>query len=773
MNKISQNTWLLITIVFAALLTTYALSDIVIHPYHVITELGADGGKNNYTYLYHILYGKGIWFDGMNYPYGEHIVYTDGQPILSVTLSYFKGIITLPAALGIMWGLISLSYVLGIVYTYKVLQHFKVSPLIAMICSGLILVCSPQIFRLSGHYALAYTCFIPMLFYWSVQYYSLNEKKHLLWIFIMGCITVFLHPYFSAVALVWAGCYTAGYLLFETKTFSAKAKHLLPLLASVLGSFIVFGIFIKLTDPVTDRPVTPYGILVNCTHVRDIISSGYSPMWNYVKDHHIYNRNIGSGEGYTYVGLAVLITVGISIVIGLINLAKKRSEKNIVSSTCFQPIWLFIAFAALAFGMGIPFIWHLEWLTDYFSVLKQFRTLGRFSWIFYYVFTVYGTVVMYTWYSKSIASKKPVAGYAIILSALTIWGMEANWSMQHTQEVARVGYERYDIFVSAKEKNWTQFLAEHHYTSENFQAILTLRFFENGSEKLWLGHNEEVSAYAVAESAKASIQLHLPIVDVMMSRTSWAQAFAQVKIAGGPYTDKPMLRDLKSDKPFLLLDIDVEPLEPDQRYLLEASDSIGHAYNCYVYACYPSRIKANDKKYADSIRALLPNISVGDTCIKNTGTWFVQHFNNLKADSAFFGSGAMPYDPAPFTTLATVQLNGPIESQQYELSCWALVPTDNYKSPYINVELLDNAGNILASIDGPAKESTDNHGFWWRDHLIFRIPKNCSAVRCRLGNDSPDSYKIIDELMLRPVDALIISKEKDGSVMVNNHRFKR
>src|SRR4051812_26014633 len=76
--------WLLITVLFAAGLTIFTLSYLVTRPGHVVTALGGDGAKNIFTYLYHSMYGKGYWFEGMNYPYGEHITYTDGQPLLSV-----------------------------------------------------------------------------------------------------------------------------------------------------------------------------------------------------------------------------------------------------------------------------------------------------------------------------------------------------------------------------------------------------------------------------------------------------------------------------------------------------------------------------------------------------------------------------------------------------------------------------------------------------------------------------------------------------------------
>ena len=125
-----------------------------------------------------------------------------------------------------------------------------------------------------------------------------------------------------------------------------------------------------------------------------------------------------------------------------------------------------------------------------------------------------------------------------------------------------------------------------------------------------------------------------------------------------------------------------------------------------------------------------------------------------------------------FTVISTVPVWPSVDSQLYELSCWFLTPADDFKSPCLNVELLDSTGKVFAVFDGPAKESTDNHGLWLRDYLLFNIPLRCKSVRCRVVSDPARSYTVMDELLLRPVDALIISKDDRGNVMVNNHLFQ-
>jgi len=772
MDKIHKNIWLLITVVFALVLTTIMLSDIVIHPWHVMTELGADGGKNHFTFLYQALYGNGIWFQGMNYPYGEHIVYTDGQPALSVMLSMFKGSMTIGRALAIMWWLIALSYVLSVIYNYKLLTHFGVRPIIAMCFAGLITAFSPQVFCIAGHYALAYACIIPMLFYWTVQYYSSGRKKYPVFIFITGVITSFTHPYFAAVILMWTLFYAVGYCLLVKDTLLKKFVHVARLLLAVITVFVIFGVFMKITDPIKDRPVVPFGILANCTHIKDVITSDYSPIWHAFRGQGVFKKISFGGEGYTYIGLAMMVVVIVSLVLGICNKWRKQPLRNIVSAGGFQPVWIFIALAALLFGMGAPFTWHMEWLLDYFSMFRQFRTLGRFTWIFYYIITIYGVVVVYTWYARNMAVGRPVLANVILLLTMFIWGFEAYGYINFTRAAANKGYNNYDTFVCTGVKTWPQFLADHYYRSDSFQAIMVLRFFEVGSEKLWLEHNTDISAWAVATGIQSSMQLHQPMVNCMMSRTSWGQAFKQVRTVGGPYTEKPVLEELNSDRPFLLLVLDIEQPEPDQKYLLEASDLIGHFQQCTAYACYPSRIKANDRRYAAKIETALIGMSAADTCINGTGGWYAAHFNEERAREVLRGTGAMAYDTISVKQVALAGITPAFDQQLYEFSCWFLTPADNYKSPSCLVEVLDSMQHVIYSQVAPCKESTDNYGLWLRDHIYFHVPAAGRYMRCSILRDEKNSYIAMDELLLMPADALIISKAADGRIMVNNHLFK-
>jgi len=768
MNKISQKSWLIITIVLAICATIYLFSSIVTDPGHQIMMLGGDGAKNYFTYLYHIIYEKGTWFGGMNYPYGENLVYTDAQPALSIPLSYLKSSLHLSAesCLAIMHLGIGISYVLSIVYTWMTLRYFKVSPFIALIFSLLVGVFSPQLFRITGHFGLSYVCLIPMLFYWTVQYHYSGKWKYALYMFIAGIIMSFFHLYYAGITFFWIGFYCLAIFIFIRGGFKKKLLHILPLLLVVTGIFAVTKTYMLLTDPVKDRPKYPWGIEVYVTHWQSLYTSAYSSFWQLFKKNPWFGDLDTFNEGYAYMGIVVVLVFVISLIIGIIALIRKRRSQLVVSETGFSPVWLFIAFASLMLALGIPFVW----LVSYLSLLRQFRSLGRFTWIFYYIITVYSVVVLYHWYIKLQLRNKRVAAYGIIVLAFGLWAFEAQGYVKFANNIADNGRGNYTWFFQKNEKNWVDYLKEHGHSKDDFQAMLLLSFFHAGSDKWWIGN--EASTWLMSIGAKASLQLHLPIVDAYIARASWSQTAAQLRTVAGPLAEKQVLEMLKSDKPFLLLQFDEDVLDPDTKYLLQSSDSIGHYDQCYGYVCYPKRVLAHDKQYHEMLQPAYNNMEAGDSCILNKGNYYINHFDSGDAKDVLFGKGAASTIKDSEAVIINFPIKPATDSQLYEFSAWTLLNNVDYRSPWFSLALLDDKGAVITTIDVLTKQSVDTKGMWFRSNKFIKLPITCSSIRCTIINKEQPSYLSLDEMMMRPADAIIMSKTADGKAMVNNHIYK-
>lgn len=776
-NKVHSRLWLAAAIIVSVCLTWYTLGYMVTVPGHMYLDLGGDAIKNYFTYLHHSLYGDGFEFTGMNYPYGENVIYADGQPLLSIPLQYLHGVFHFPleTALAVMHLSIAAGFVLCIIYLYRILIHYKVHPALSIVFAAFITLLSPQFNRIFAHFGLSYMCVIPMLFYWSVQYYERARSYHAILIGISGIAASFLHPYFAAVYLLWIGFYSIGYLLFFKSSARIKLKHLLPLVISLIAIFSCIKGVMFFTDHLKDRPTYPWGTFTALTTSRDIYTSIYSPIWMYLKNHSLIYYVSNYNEGFTYIGLAAAGILLASVIFFVTRFFYKKNDTILLTPVPFPRTMLFIAFASLCLGMGIPFIWNMEWLLDYISILRQFRTLGRFSLIFYYIATIYSVIAAYTWYQRLVHSNKKMLGYLAVILPLLLWGFEARSYLKFSKERTQTALYNYRYMDGwDDDKTWKEVLADKQYNPTDFQAMLLLPFMHVGSEKLWVN---DANSWLLTLGAKASFKLNLPIVDVNMSRSSWSQTFGQVRIAAGPFADKPLLRDIKSNKPFLILWFGQKPLDPDSKYLLEASEFIADYSQCHVYACFPNRLKTNDKRFRDSVNFIAAKMTKADTCINAEGSYAIAHFDHTKSNAAFFGNGGLQAIKGETAILYTTLVPQHKDSAVYEFSAWVKVNDYDYCSPTLYVDLYNANARLIDSVRIYTKESVDNYvntgAIWLRTNAYFHLPADCRSIQVRVLNSTKHAYLAIDEMLLRPSGALIISKGADGKILANNHLLRK
>lgn len=764
MNSRQLKTWSSITILLGIAATFYTLYWLVLCPGTTLPIDSGDAGKNYYVYLYHIQYEKGVWFNGMNYPYGEHITFLDGQPALSIPLSYLH--LSPEASLTILHLLLGLSYVLAIFFVFKILVHFKVRYWIASLFSVLVILLSPQVLRMPGHFGLSYLCFVPMIFYWLAQYNSTNKRKYIVYIIITGLFAAFLHMYFSAMIFFFVGSYVLGYWIFYREKFKTKLNHSLPLLIAAVGILIILQVFFIITDPVTDRTQYPWGILFYITSLYQVYTSIFSPIWKWIRESTSFGDISDGGEGYVYIGLVAAITFIISFITGIILLVRKRKEQLLTVNNKFSPVWLFAAFAMLLLGMGIPFIWNMEWLLDYLSAFRQFRSLGRFSWVFYYIITIYAVVVINNWHIKALSKGRKIFAYILVILCIMVWGYETTSYITIARNVVISGRDGYRSYFSKDEKNWQTFLQEHNKKASDYQAMIILPFFNLGTDKVFAGNDK--TGWVLKLSGKASLQLHLPMIELWGSRCSWSQAFKQFRTVGGPLANKPLFEQT-SNKPYLLMCFDEDSLDYDSKYLMQGAEYMGHYSQFHIYTLYPERLKQNDREYKDSMMHIYAGMSTGDTCIKCNSPYFIDHYDKGAASQKLFGSGAAPHTTVENTVIDSFNITPACYLKNYEFSMWTLLNEHDGRGPVYLFDFMDSTGHVFDTQWMHAGDCNDNIGMWFRGKYSFIMPINCKKILLRVRNLPVTSYIAADEILLKPADATVISKFANGQATVNNH----
>jgi hypothetical protein len=214
-----------------------------------------------------------------------------------------------------------------------------------------------------------------------------------------------------------------------------------------------------------------------------------------------------------------------------------------------------------------------------------------------------------------------------------------------------------------------------------------------------------------------------------------------------------------------------DSLSPDDSYLLQASEYIGEFSQCSIYACYPSRILANDKRHRDSVTAILPFVTSGDTCVGCVLPFVAIHFDSIPAANNLNGGGAVAAISGNDSMVAILPL-AVAERQLYEFSAWFLLHREDCRSPEVRLDMVDSAGAVINTEIANCKESTDSKGLWFRASKYLYIPAGCREVRCTILNSPNPTYTAMDELLLRPALSVIISKAADAGIMVNGHLFE-
>jgi len=380
---------LLLVLIAAFLFGFYG--KILIHPNSYLFNSQGDGIKSYYTYAYYIQDNRSfINFEGMNYPYGENFTYTDCHPFLSFLLkiihSIFPGSSRYNIGILNFWMILSLG--LTAIFLFFLLREVKVNPLLCVLGAMGIMALSPQIFRITGHYALSYSFVIPLTIY-LLLVFERGPKRFRTGVLLALCILFFftIHAYLGMVAattlLLYLLVNTISKLIFEKK-ISIKKQSLLFI--SAILPIVVYYLFVKITDTHTGRTTNPWGISEYHAELGSVFLP-VAPPFNFIKKI-LFPKALQPWEGWSYIGLITTIVLVLFVVFSIVYSIKNKSlslNKKWVDSSVLRQLFI-VSLFILIFSLYVPFRWHgFERLINYFDFIKQFRSIGRFAWVFYYL----------------------------------------------------------------------------------------------------------------------------------------------------------------------------------------------------------------------------------------------------------------------------------------------------------------------------------------------------------------------------------------------------
>ncbi len=664
---------------------------VVTHLNTAMFGVTGDGLKNYYAVIYFLQHDQGIHFTGMNYPFGEHLSFADGQPGLVVP---FKWLCTVFPALkqygiGLINGAMLFAIAIAPWFYYRILLKFQTNHVFAVTGALLVTWLSPQLFRLPAHYALSYPFFFGAAWFMFIKTEEHGKISTGVWTILLIVWLGLLHFYLAVIAC----CFFAAYSLFITisrlKNDSWKL-HITRWLI-VLLPIMLLQLFMLVTDTISDRPAKPWGFfyaIANWTsvfvpHILDLFGTEKLKM------------NDQFAEGFAYIGIVpcvFCIVFPLHLLIAAVTGNIRKIQMQLPARYYFFGI---AAVLLLFFSMNMPFKWGLHSLVDQLPFLKQFRAPGRFAWVFYYVtgiFTVVYCSNLYRRISRPFLKKSILV---IFVAAACIWFSECVYRANMYRKWSETALQNYMRFAG---HDMRELLAKAGRYGNEFGSILVLPYFHVGSEKFDI-ENNTAAFYAM----KASVQWGLPMMNVMMSRTSIQQSCDAVQLLSDSLIEKKLLTRLPGD-PVLVMAV-TSKLSEKEKLLIKKGKLLITTGEFSLYELIPASLKTNIAATKMQAERMSRNFQ-HHTGFRSSDSLSVATVLFLDTTGGIMQSKAGVH----FNAAANILFEGPSYYQPGDtinLSLWVKIDPLAESLPIVICTQLDSTGNAVSSSELLFKKSND------------------------------------------------------------------
>jgi len=667
LKKISGYDVLIVLLSSAFLI--YFYGPILIAPNEFLFTKYGDGFSQYFNFTTYVKYSQSYFeHTGANYPYGEQIVYFDGQPFFAALTKflaivfpflgdYTVGIMNSLALFAIWWTPLLL---------YGILSRLDVKPILAVWGAMGIVFLEPQIFRLTGHFSLSYCCAIPLTIYLLLRMYE--QEKTRLWmgfLLFSNLMWLYTHPYLGLMCCLLTGTAVFFYWCWNIRTIITNINYYILAFVSSVLPVAIFQTVTRLTDKHTSKTEDVYGLFEYCGAPEDVFLPNHPPFKKTAEELLGWNLE-QTWEGWSYVGLATILTLFSVVIIGILkkiwNL--KKSTKSTTHPAVKILFWASIP--VLLLSWAYPFVQYPA-LLDYVKIIKQFRSLGRFSWVFYYVSTL---VSVYYIHRGALFLKKKKQG---ILAALLLFFGPFLYMIEgysaHAEVAANLDhYPNYFL-----EKNCPEVLKDalEQINVEDYQAILPLPYYYLGSGNFY----RTVLGGTTHFSMLTSIYTGIPLATAFIARGDVWESRNLVQLFTAPYYDKKIKSDFPSQKPFLITRSNyMEPLTVHEQAVFDRARLI--SIDKQGYALYALDFK---DLFVQENNQVLETFNEKKTGLYSKENWlledstavlFYEDFEDLSATHSFRGKGAFSAPKNSSGTFLKMPLKASDQPTNYQIKAW-------------------------------------------------------------------------------------------------------
>lgn len=729
-----------------------------------------DGFKTYMNAVYHAHFDENCTdFKGMNYPYTEHIVAATELPGLAILLHWLSPYFpSLPDYIFGITHLILLSCIwLCAILLFLIFKQLKMPDWFAIIVAIGLTFLAPQNLRFGPHLGLAPPCVIPAILYGLILLEKLPRISVSIYLSLVLFLSAMLHFYFFAIGVIAIGLYFF-FSFIRRLDFRWLFVNIPYYVGAIVPPTAFFLFWMILKDPIADRPAKPLGFLLYRSKWEGIFLFPKIPLWDWVDKNIIKIENV-EFEGWAYVGLVAGIFTLASLVAWFL-------------SRCRQPLLPYIgefnkkfAYPMLGMGVviallscGVPFnIGGLSFLLDYAGPLRQFRSIGRFAWVFYYVLNIIAFTSIYNSFSKLNRPVIRFIAFALVLGLLTY---EA-WVFSYTKY----------MFSQLKEVENLQpgkkFTDIPQVDYADYQAILPIPYINIGNNNFAVAGNGNIIQYAMVMSA----QTGLPITGAMLTRTSTSQTFKQMQLVAKPFQHPIILDEYPNNKPLLLL-VSKDISKDDSLLYSHLMQNQKILYESKLWRLYKLKIESFDSNIRQRKQSLLNKTNQSQlynsgnfSTTDSTSNFIFEPFDDSISETKFQGEGAFQ---VPVGKPESVIFQGKMPSAVPRLPCEALVWVtgieDRATLAQIKLEELRANGALLHSetrMVGTNFVEMSGNG-WLLVRIPFVLEGTDSNLRLSVLTQSAEHcHLVIDEVLIKP-EQLDIYKKVNESIWWNNRLFE-
>jgi hypothetical protein len=730
-------------ILFLAVWYFYFFGHVILSPNSVLHAGFDDGLKNYYTFAYQAgNTGTSLHFKGMNYPYGEHVIFTDGIPLLGFlvgSLPFIKGY-----EVGILNVFIYLSVLWATVLIWKIFRKLNVEPWAAAAGVVGIVVLSPQFFRLGSHYGLSFMWVIPLII---LQLMALIRSGGVLRSTGILSLTIlllfFIHPYMGLMSLVFAAATLLIWIIVQKGT---RLKGLYSLMIVGLSA-VFFRTFLLFTDLHPERTEKPQGLYENFALPETVFVPYFSPFKGILEL--LFPIREGQPfEGWGYIGLSVMLVVGLSTVWWGFSLMRRKKAVRFLPA--HAAILFFAALIVLLFAMLIPIKWLPEDFIYKLKVFNQFRSVGRFSWVFYYMAGITAVFILDQWWKRSEDKMKVIPLICVI--AFPILNISEAW--EGTDFFSRQIGRTPNLFAEKgleKHPEWEKVI--QLVKREKSAVLLPLPFFHVGAEQFMRKGSPEIQQMTMVISYHSAT----PTMASFLSRTSEPETrdlFGLIAPELNPHISLNHNR-LKN----VLIITNGEQLDPNEKKMLDNAKKLYKGRTIALYRLDLRKYAQKERTARVSMQKKLIDLGIqyGKSSCSDTNFLIHRDFDTLYGKNTFSGKGSLSLQNADYLFLETVNSRG---DHDLEASFWFLKGAPGSYNPLFVIEEIDTLKNTgqWKYVTDP-KRSPVIRGDWAYIQLPMTIRKGPFRYNVLIVGNSKekDQWFCVDELMVRERNVNILT----------------